>query len=105
MDVLDDELDVMENLNQFDIDNNILNVFPQINPIRIIRKYTVRRRIDPFEEYDELDFKRRYRLSKGQARRLFDLIDGINTLEPMVINMSTSQNVEVFMAFFIIGDP
>lgn len=84
MDLLNEEFDVMDNINQLNIDNYIINDFLPINR-GMKRKYTVRRRIDPFEEYDEPDFRRRYRLSKEQTRRLFQLIDGNNTLEPMVI--------------------
>lgn len=48
------------------------------------RKYKVQNRIDPFEIYDDLEFKQRYRLSKQLVWRLYELIDGQNTLEPQV---------------------
>lgn len=101
MDLLNEEFDVMDNMNQLNIDNFIMNDFQPINRrIRMRRKYTIRRRIDPFEEYDELDFKRRYRLSKEQTRRLFDLIDGNNTLEPMVIEMLICREIALCLRLF-----
>lgn len=51
------------------------------------RKYTVRKRLDPFVEYDDLEFQRRYRMSKANVWKIYDLIDGRNTLEPQVCMM------------------
>lgn len=48
------------------------------------RKYTVRPRLNPFLEYDESEFKRRYRLSKAQLKKLYFLLDGPRLLEPQV---------------------
>lgn len=50
----------------------------------IKRKYKVLPRINPFQRFDDDEFKRRYRLSKEQVNHLFELIDDGNTLEPMV---------------------
>lgn len=83
-----EELDVMDHLNDVAINNHINNAQILNDPVFLAqtfkRKYTIRNRLDPFEEYDEPEFKRRYRLSKRLAIRLYELIDGINTLEPMV---------------------
>lgn len=51
---------------------------------RIRRKYRVRRRIDPMREFNESDFKYRFRFSKREVRHIYNLIDGPNTLDPMV---------------------
>lgn len=48
------------------------------------RKHTVFPRINPFDRYDNIDFRRRYRLSKELANQLYELLDGENTLEPLV---------------------
>lgn len=56
------------------------------------RKYTVHQRIDPFIEYDDAEFERRYRLSKPFVDEIYRLIDGPNTLQPMV-------NFSVFLIF------
>lgn len=78
--IIDDINDIAVNnffQNQVLLDNLILNA-------EIKKKYTIRNRIDPFEEYDDDEFRRRYRLSKEQVNNLYELIDGQNTLEPMV---------------------
>lgn len=48
------------------------------------RNYTVRPRLDPFVEYDEREFERRYRLSKALVKKLYLLLDSENLLEPQV---------------------
>lgn len=76
--IIDDINDIAVNnffQNQVLLDNLILNA-------EIKKKYTIRNRIDPFEEYDDDEFRRR--LSKEQVNNLYELIDGQNTLEPMV---------------------
>lgn len=53
------------------------------------RNYTVRPRFDPFAEYDEKEFEKRYRLSKALVKKLYLLLDGEHFLEPQVnINFS-----------------
>lgn len=59
------------------------------------RNYTVRSRLDPFVEYDEREFKRRYRLPKALVQRLYLLLDGPNLLEPHV-NFFTSNKFVFF---------
>lgn len=86
MDNYDEE--VYQCLQENAIFNNIQNeqVFEVFDMINLKRKYTVQERVDPFSKYDEAEFSRRYRLSKIQVRKLYDLLDGVNTLEPMVSN-------------------
>lgn len=59
------------------------------------RQYRIRRRIDPMIEYNRREFKRRFRFSKEEVRYLFNLIDGPNTLQPMVC-IIFAQNVYYF---------
>lgn len=87
MDLNDDEQVIIDDINDMAVNNYIQNRVLLDNLIlnaEIRRKYTVRNRIDPFQEYDDDEFKRRYRLSKEQVNNLYELIDGRNTLEPMV---------------------
>lgn len=87
MDSDDEEQIIMDDLNDMAVDNYFQNQVLLDNLIlnaEIKRKYTVRKRIDPFQVYDENEFQRRYRLSKAQVNNLYELIDGRNTLEPMV---------------------
>lgn len=48
------------------------------------RDYTVRERLNPFEEYSEREFEKRYRLSKALVKKLYLLLDGQHLLEPQV---------------------
>lgn len=83
-------MDDIFNFNICDDYNNILNEqmiqnFDFLEEFRNVkRKYTVLLRINPFHRFDDDEFKRRYRFSKEQVNRLYELIDGENTLEPMV---------------------
>lgn len=84
---MDSEEEIMENLNDIALNNIIENqrIFDLIHGIaQQKRKYTVQDRVDPFELYDENEFERRYRLSKALTWKVFHLIDGPNTLDPMV---------------------
>lgn len=58
----------------------ILNAFEMIQPKR---KYTIFKRVNPFAQYDEQQFKSRYRSTKAQAIHLYISLDGAHTLEPM----------------------
>lgn len=83
----DENEEVFQVLNDIAVYNYIQNVqLLQIleNIQQEKRKYKVHKRIDPFQIYDDDEFRRRYRLSKAIARKLYDLLDGKNTLEPMV---------------------
>lgn len=76
-------------LNNINNENNLLNLqFMEVlrrgNDFR--RRNRIRRRIDPMMEYNSRDFKRRFRLYKDEVEYLYNLIDGANTLEPMVIH-------------------
>lgn len=51
----------------------------------ICRKYHVRKRRDPMNEYDDSEFERRFRFTKREVKTLYDLLDGQATLEPKVI--------------------
>lgn len=83
MDENDIELfDLLNDLNNF---NDQANLFYRDCLNRQFRKYNVRKRFDPFVEYTNIEFKRRFRFCKNQVRYIYDLIDGADTLEPMVI--------------------
>lgn len=56
----------------------------QLRNIEMTRKYKVFPRIDPFSRYDDIEFLRRYRMSKRLFDQLFDMLDGVNTLNPLV---------------------
>lgn len=73
-------------------------LFDLINEIGVPkRKYTVQKRIDPFEIYDEEEFLRRYRVTKTMARKLFEELNGPETLDPMV-------NCLIFCSYFGVFD-
>lgn len=67
---------------------NIANVNRAVDLVNLVhnmpRKYTVQDRIDPFIKYDDVEFERRYRMNKTLAWKLYELINGANTLEPKV---------------------
>lgn len=88
MEMDDYEMNIMNYLNQVTFENYIQNhrLLEMLNLIgNEKRKYKVQTRIYPFEIYDDNKFGERYRMSKNQVMELFHLIDGVNTLEPMVI--------------------
>lgn len=83
-------MDVINLLNNI---NNQINVTNQMmlenfefleRSIYGTRKHTVFPRVNPFDRYDDNEFCRRYRLSKEQVNQLYDMIDGENSLEPLV---------------------
>lgn len=78
-------------LNQIDNQNNLNNLLNiqhieqiQNGNIRLRRSYRIRNRIDPFTEYNEKEFKCRFRFTKHEVHQIYNLIDGDNTLEPKV---------------------
>lgn len=73
--MMDDFFDNMNNVNMIELVEMIEN--PK-------RKYKIQKRIDPFEIYEEDEFKMRYRLSKQLVWKLYHLLDGPITLEPQV---------------------
>lgn len=83
-----EEFELHNLLNEIDNENNLINI--QImegmiyNNVPIRRKYHVRKRLNPMEDYDDDEFKRRYRFTKNQVQELYNLVDGQNTLEPTV---------------------
>lgn len=87
----DADLELNFLMNIIDDQNNVNNLLDiqQIEQIlneniRLRRPYHIRNRINPFREYDEKEFKCRFRFTKQEVRRLYNLIDGDNTLEPKV---------------------
>lgn len=48
------------------------------------RKYRYRKRFNPMVEYDDSEFKRRFRFSKEETREIYRLLNGAQTLEPTV---------------------
>lgn len=85
-----DDIDVYEFLDLMNIEINFQNqeylqfLNDNINNNR--RKYHVRQRIDPnpIEEFDNEEFTRRFRFSKDEVKLIYDLLNGKETLEPMV---------------------
>lgn len=91
----DEDLEVLNLLNVMNNQNNVENllnfhIIEQIMPenIHLRKTYRIKKRIHPFEDLDDNEFKRRFRFSKNEVHTLYDLIDGANTLEPKV-NFST----------------
>lgn len=84
----DEYFDFYRLLNEIDNENNLVNLqlieAMDRNFFRIPRKYHIRKRLNPMSDYDNEEFKQRFRLSKVEAYQLYDLIDGSNTLEPAV---------------------
>lgn len=58
------------------------------------RKYHVRQRINPIEEFDNEEFIRRFRFSKDEVKFIYDLLNGNETLEPMVFILIFRNNVK-----------
>lgn len=81
-----EDQDFIDDINEFNHQNNInnANLLQLLNLNRPKRKYTVRERIDPFTMYDDEEFRARFRMTKAMVRNLYELIDGPQTLEPMV---------------------
>lgn len=75
-------------LNQIDNINNFRNIriveMLEHNNVQIPRKYRIKKRVNPIQDYDENEFKHRFRFSKNEVKYLYDLIDGQSTLEPIV---------------------
>lgn len=82
--IVEEEEDAMNFLNELAWNNYIRTqeIFDLIGFPK--RKYTVHERINSFSRYDESEFRGRYRMSKANVERLYYLLDGPNTLEPMV---------------------
>lgn len=80
----DEVLRVIEAINDANVDNYLQNE----RLIELLgdekRKYNVKPRTDPFEIYDEPEFKRRYRFSKEFVKEVYVMIDGPNHLDPLV---------------------
>lgn len=87
MDVDQEVLDFIEEINEMNLANNqnIQDIILAHNALPMKRKYTVQTRIDPFQIYDEVEFKRRYRLTKAQVNTVYNLIDGDRTLESLIV--------------------
>lgn len=82
-----EDQDILDEINEFNHQNNMNNANLHLLVMHLIdqpRKYTVRDRIDPFQMYDDKDFRARYRMTKAMARAVYELVDGERTLEPMV---------------------
>lgn len=79
------ENEVLDNMREINI-ANVNRVFDLVNLVglNMPRKYTIQERIDPFSIYDDVEYERRYRLSKALSMKLYELIDGATTLEPKV---------------------
>lgn len=73
--------------------NEDLHVLDQINHINGIREFRNRRHLDrqdPFNFYNNVEFKKRYRVSKDTVRYLINLLK--HDLEPQTANL---QNISV----------
>lgn len=77
--------DVLNLINDVNNQNNSVNLeYLQAKNEQYTRKYHVRKKINPFEEFDDNEFKIRFRFSKEEVKHLYDLIDGPVTLNPQV---------------------
>lgn len=80
-------LNTFDNLNNF-LNLRFLNYFKWregvIRRRKIRREYRIRRRINPLTEYNNLHFKKRFRFSKEEVKYIYELVDGQETLQPMV---------------------
>lgn len=74
---------ILNNLNNTDNLNN-LRYLNDMHDQNFARKYTVRNRLNPFTEYNNEEFERRFRFTKSEVRMIYDFINGKQTLEPMV---------------------
>lgn len=80
----DFELDNL--LNQLQNANNLINI-QSISILKNIegrKKRIKRKRINPMVDYGRREFKRKFRFSKTEVKHIYDLLDGKNTLEPIV---------------------
>lgn len=100
-----EDIELNNLLNQINNENNLNNLFN----IRIIgevlnenihlrRVYHIKERLNPFDKYDEHEFRRRFRFTKNEVQQLYNLIDGDNSLEPQVI--SSRFNFELYCKIF-----
>lgn len=87
-----EDIDLNNLLNQINNENNSNNSFnirlieEVLNEnIHLRREYHIKERLNPFEKYDENEFRRRFRFTKNEVQQLYNSIDGDNTLEPQVI--------------------
>lgn len=97
----DDVLNFLDELDEMNLANN-RDLFELVEMVEEPpRKYTIQEKIDPFTKYDDNEFKRRYRLSKTQVWKLYDLIDGANTLEPVVSTLHSRHSETVNRSSFL----
>lgn len=81
----DDELnDLLNDINNFDTQNN----FFTRQQLDVGRKYRIRPRLNPIAYFDEEEFERRFRFSKNEVEEIYNLINGQQTLEPLVCILS-----------------
>lgn len=83
----EEDLEINNLLNNINNYNNLLNL--QILEIlergnSFPKKNRVRRRNDPMIEFNNRDFKNRFRFYKNEVNNIYELIDGSNTLKPIV---------------------
>lgn len=89
-----EDMELYNLLNEINNMNNLVNLQNLHNlqmidmlaneHIRQWRKYRIRKRLNPMEDYDDSEFKKRFRFSKVEVEQMYNLIDGQNTLEPLV---------------------
>lgn len=79
--------DVLNLVNNVNNQNNLINLeYLQLENEQHTynRKYHVRKRMNPLEEFDDEEFKIRFRFSKDEVKHLFEMINGSETLDPKV---------------------
>lgn len=85
---MDEDLELNNLLNNINNYNNLLN-FKILNILRRGKNFPtrnrIRTRVDPMNEFNDRDFKNRFRFYKNEVQYIYNSIDGPNTLEPMVI--------------------
>lgn len=82
---MDEEFEFFDLINQLENENNLLH-FELLDFFNsnIKKRQNVKKRINPFVDYFDHDFKQRFRFSKDEVNQLYNSINGPQYLEPMV---------------------
>lgn len=94
---MDEDIDFFNLMNAINNLNNQINLlnrdYLEIRRNNVRRKYRLRKRIDPMTEYDDAEFRSRFRFTKHEVREIYGLINGAQTLEPLV----TLKSIEMYV--------
>lgn len=81
-----ENIELFNLLNDQNNANTIENIrlLQELENVQMNRRYKVFPRIDPFSRFNDDEFRRRYRMNKQLVNQLFDMLDGNDTLDPLV---------------------